>query len=85
MQMTLEIPDRIAETLAGDEAQRRRSVLLELACGMYAARSITHAQGAEMAGLGRLEFQRELGLREIPVHYTATDWEHDLHAGLCGE
>ena len=85
MRMTLEIPDGVAEKLPSDEAQRRRGVLLELACGMYAARSITHAQGAELAGLGRLKFQCELGLREIPIHYTLNDWEHDLKAGLCGE
>jgi predicted HTH domain antitoxin len=85
MQMTLNIPDRVADKLPGDEAQRRRCLLLELACGMYAARTITHAQAAELAGLGRLEMQQELGLREIPIHYTLNDWEHDLKAGLCSE
>jgi len=73
MRMTLEMPDPVAEKLPGDEAQRRRSLLLELAWGMYAARTITHAQGAELAGLGRLDFQHELGLREIPIHYTLND------------
>jgi len=85
MHMTLDIPDDVAERLPGDESQRRRGLLLELACGMYAARTITHAQGAELAGLERLKFQHELGLREIPIHYTLNDWQHDLTAGLCGE
>jgi predicted HTH domain antitoxin len=35
--------------------------------------------------LERLRFQHELGLREIPIHYTLNDWQHDFKAGLCGE
>ncbi len=85
MSMILEIPDRVAETLPGDDAGRRRGALLELACGMFASRKLTHAQAAELADLSRHDFERELGLRDIPIHYTLNDWQDDLEAGLCGQ
>lgn len=85
MKMVLEIPDKIAEGLPADEGERCRSLLLELACGMYAAHKLTHAQAAALAGLGRMEFDGERGRREIPIHYSVADWKDDLEAGLCGE
>jgi predicted HTH domain antitoxin len=83
MKMLLEIPDRVAEAFPTGQAER--GVLLELACGMYATRKLTHAQAADLAGLARLDFERELALREIPIHYSTNDWKDDLKAGLRGE
>lgn len=85
MKVTLEIPDELAAALPGDEGDRRRSLLVELACGMYAGHKLSHAQAAKLAGLERLEFDRERGVREIPVHYTTEDWKDDLDAGLCDQ
>lgn len=85
MRMVLEIPDRLAMALPGDDAARGRSILLELACGMFATGRLTNAEAADLAGLGRLDFNRELGLREIPVRYNLSDWKDDLTAGMCGE
>jgi len=85
MKMVLEIPDRLAEALPEDDAARGRSVLLELACGMFATGRLTHAQAADLAGIGRLDFSHELGRREIPNRYNLNDWKDDLAAGMCGE
>ena len=85
MRMVLEIPDGFAAVLPEDEVERSRSVLLELACGMFATGRLTNAQAAGLAGLERLEFDCELGRREIPIRYTQNDWKDDLAAGLCGE
>lgn len=85
MKMVLEIPDRLATALPGDDEARGRSVLLELACGMFATGRLTHAEAADLAGLGRMEFTRELGRREIPNRYNVNDWKDDLTAGMCGE
>ena len=85
MKMVLEIPDRLADVLPGDAAARGRQVLLETACGMFATGRLTHAEAADLAGLGRMEFARELGLREIPNRYNVNDWKDDLAAGMCGE
>ncbi len=85
MILTLEIPDQVAVHLPDDEGARGRSVLLEMACGMFAARKLSHAQAAALAGLARLDFEQELGERDIPIHYTLNDWKDDLEAGLRGE
>jgi len=85
MRVTLDIPDDLADELPGDEPARGRRVLLELACGLYAAHRLTHAQAAKLAGMGRLEFDRERDLREIPIHYSEDDWRNDLAAGLCDQ
>ena len=85
MKVTLEIPDEVAAALPRDEGDRRRSLLVELACGMYAAHKLSHAQASRLAGLDRLEFDRERGVREIPVHYTREDWKDDHDAGLCDQ
>lgn len=58
MKVTLEIPDELAAALPGDEGDRRRSLLVELACGLYAARKLSHAQAAKLAGLERLELEQ---------------------------
>jgi predicted HTH domain antitoxin len=78
MKVTLEIPDQVANALAEGQAQEPRSLLLELACGLYAARKLTHAQAAELAGMTRMEFQEALGFREIPVHYTSEELADDI-------
>lgn len=85
MRVILDIPDDLAAELPDDEPARGRRVLLELACGMYAAHRLTHAQAAKLAGMERLEFDRERGLREIPIRYTEDDWKDDLAAGLCDQ
>jgi predicted HTH domain antitoxin len=83
--MVLEIPDQLVAALPGDDAARGRSVLLELACGMFATGRLTHAEAACAASLGRLAFSRELERREIPIRYDLTDWNDDLAAGQSGE
>jgi len=85
MKVTLDIPDDLAFALSGNEQDMGRRVQLELACGLYAARRLTHAQAAKLSGLDRLEFDRERGLREIPFHYSAEDWREDFEAGMCDQ
>jgi len=82
MKVTVEIPDDLAAELPGDDSARGRRVLLELACGLYAVGRLTHAQAASLAGMKRLEFECERGLRQIPIHYGEDDWREDLHGGM---
>lgn len=81
MIMDLEIPDDLVESFPTEVNARRRRVLLELACGMYAAHKLTLAQGARLAGLTRMEFDAELGDRDIPMHYGAEEWKEDFTDG----
>ncbi|MBU6178982.1 MAG: UPF0175 family protein [Verrucomicrobia bacterium] len=78
MKVTLEIPDQVANALAEGQSQEPSSLLLELACGLYSARKLTHAQAAQLAGMARLEFQEALGLREIPIHCNSDDLADDI-------
>jgi len=85
MKITLDFPDDLAYILPGVEHEMGRRVLLELACGLYAARRLTHAQAAKLSGLDRLEFDRERGLREIPAFDSGADWKDDFEAGKCDQ
>ena len=59
-------------------AEQRQFLLLELACALYAKATITLAHGAEMSGLGRIDFGLEVGDRGIPRHYSAENLAQDL-------
>lgn len=70
--MTIELPDINLPKLTTAEAR------LELAVGLYAGRRVTLGHGARIAGTTQTEFMREIGRRDIPVHYTAADALHDV-------
>ena len=75
MQITVQddlVHDAHLDTLTEDEAR------LVFAVGLFAQERLTLAQGARFAGLDFLAFQRELALREIPVHYGPKEFAEDL-------
>lgn len=50
----------------------------ELAVVLYKRRLVSLAKGASIAGLTRLEFQRMLAERRVPLQITETDVIDDL-------
>lgn len=78
MTVTLQIPDGIAASLSPVAGERDARLLLELAAGLYAKGTVSLAQGAELAGLSRLDFGVELGERGIARHYGETELKEDL-------
>lgn len=50
----------------------------ELALSLFQHDRVTLAKAAEIADMTRLDFQRLLAQRNIPVHYTVADFEDDL-------
>ena len=72
--MTITIPD----DALGIHLATPEQVRLELAVALFVAQRASVSRGARIAGLPFLEFQRELGRREIPQHYTLEDYEADL-------
>ena len=50
----------------------------ELALSLFQHDRVTLAKAAEIASMTRLDFQRLLAQRNIPVHYTVEDFEDDL-------
>ena len=72
--MTITIPDDALGVHITSPEQAR----LELAIALFVGNRASVSRGARIAGLSFLEFQRELGRREIPQHYGIEDWEADL-------
>ena len=72
--MVIEIQDEVLRGLELTEAQ----ALVDLAVGLFTERRVTLGRAAEIARLTQLDFQRELGSRNIPLHYDMEDLEADV-------
>ena len=78
MSLTLEIPDEVLAGLPVPERERAAFLRLEIACALYARDALSLGRAAELAGMSKFDFGREVGRRGIPRHYTAEDLEADL-------
>jgi predicted HTH domain antitoxin len=63
--MTITVPDELAAAVGLTEA----SAKLELAGSLYRRQSISLGKAAELAGLGRFEFQRALQQHGVALNY----------------
>ncbi len=72
--MSVIIPDALLQAAQMSESEFR----LELALWLYQQERLTLALASQFAGLTRIEFQRVLHERGIPIHYTAEDLQEDL-------
>ena len=72
--MTVTIPDDAIGTLLASPEEAR----IELAAALYANRKASMGRAAKIAGLARLDMQRELHRRQIPMHYGLKELEEDL-------
>jgi predicted HTH domain antitoxin len=68
--MQLNLPDDLEIT----EEQAR----LDLAVGLYSSRTLSLARAARLAGRSRIDFQRLLSDRGIPLAYDVEDIDHDF-------
>jgi len=72
--MVIEIPDQIVAHAPLSEQEIR----LEILALLYQKRILTLEKAARLAGCTRLDFQRVLADRKIPIHYDLSDVEMDL-------
>jgi len=72
--MTITIPDDALGVRITTPEQAR----LELAIALFVGNRASVSRGARIAGSSFLDFQRELGRREIPQHYGMKEYEADL-------
>jgi predicted HTH domain antitoxin len=72
--MTVTIPDEALQGIIDSPEQLR----MEIAVALYANGCATVARARKIAGLPRVEMQRELARRRIPMHYSMADYEDDL-------
>ncbi|MGC2110821.1 MAG: UPF0175 family protein [Candidatus Korobacteraceae bacterium] len=78
MQITLEIPDELAATLAGSEQELSRAALEAIALEAYRQRRLSGYQLRTLLGIPS-RFELDAFLQEHQVEkYTAEDFEHDL-------
>lgn len=68
--MHIEIPDDLGVT----EEQAR----LDFAVGLYSSHTASLARAARLAGRSRVEFQRILAERGIPLAYDSEDLEEEI-------
>lgn len=72
--MTITVPDSVAE----ESHLTPETVLLDVAIGIYKREQWSMGRCAKIAGLTRVQFQEELGKREIPINYDAADFDQDM-------
>ncbi|HFA47593.1 MAG TPA: UPF0175 family protein [Bacteroidetes bacterium] len=72
--MVVYIPDNYLEETSLTEPQ----VKLELAVWLFQRELLTMAQAARIAGLHRIQMQRELAHRKIPIHYGIEELKSDM-------
>jgi predicted HTH domain antitoxin len=72
--MTIELPDVNigSQPLTSEQAQ------LDFAIGLYTGRHASLGHAAEVAGMPKVLFMRELGARGISRNYTVEDALHDI-------
>jgi predicted HTH domain antitoxin len=72
--MTIELPDVNigSQPLTSEQAQ------LDFAIGLYTGRHASLGRAAEVAGMPKILFMRELGTRGICRNYTVEDALHDV-------
>jgi len=72
--MVIEVPDKAAEGIGLSPELAR----LEMALGLFRDEKATLEQAAKVSGLSIPLFMKELGKRQIPLHYDVQDLEQDL-------
>lgn len=78
MNVVVEIPDGLGQTLADSPDALRRRVALDLAVYYYAERLVSLGKASELSGLPRGEFEAVLAERSIERNYSIDDLETDL-------
>ncbi|MEZ4685012.1 MAG: UPF0175 family protein [Bacteroidia bacterium] len=72
--MTIQIPNNIIQQAGFTELDLR----LEIAILLFQKEVFTLAQASRFAGMHRALFQKELGKREIEVHYDGEMLDNDM-------
>ena len=72
--MNIFIPDELLRdvVMTGDE------IMFGLAMGLYIDQRLTLGQAAALSSMSKPQFLRELGQRNVPVHYDDEDLRGDL-------
>lgn len=69
---------KVSDEALGSIRLTPEQALLDFAIGLYTDGRVTMGRAAAVAGVSQSDFQRELGRREISVHYSPEDLHKDL-------
>jgi predicted HTH domain antitoxin len=72
--MSLNVPDEVLRHAGMSESE----LLLEIAVLLFQKEKLTLAQASRLVGSSRVEFQKILASRGIPLHYDVEDFKDDL-------
>ena len=72
--MTIELPD----VNLGSPPLTSEQARLDFAVGLYSGRHASLGHAAKMAGMPKVLFMRELGMRGVYRNYTVEDAQHDI-------
>jgi len=78
MSITLDIPNNIHEALHISPAELEKRLKFDLAVSLYAQKILSEGKAAELAGMGRLDFNDVLAARKIPMHYGEKELAEDI-------
>lgn len=70
--MTIELPDATNVKVSAKEAQ------LDFAVGLYTGKHASLGRAAQVAGMPKVIFMKELARRGVAMHYTMEALEHDI-------
>ena len=74
--MPLTIRDEILRLADMSESE----LMLEIAILLFSKDRLTLGQASSLAGVSQLELQRELGKRQIAIHYDVPEFEKDVES-----
>ena len=72
--MPLILPDELLNSIGMSENE----LLQEVAVMLFEKERFTLGQASRLAGMTRVEFQKLLADRKIPLHYGVDDFDQDL-------
>jgi predicted HTH domain antitoxin len=76
--MQLSIPESIIRSIRLPEHRVEAELLKELAIALYAQDLLSFGKARELADLDHRQFSQLLGERNIPRHYSGTEFTEDL-------
>jgi len=76
--LTLDIPNDVADALRLPPDEAEQEVRKELAITLYARQLLPLGKARKLAGLSRRDFEALLGERQVPRDYTEADLKGDL-------
>ncbi|MBI4024304.1 MAG: UPF0175 family protein [Verrucomicrobia bacterium] len=84
MNVTLQIPSDIAQSVRVPPQELEQRLRLELALALYNQNLLSSGKACALAGLTRLEWEELLDKRKMTRHYSETDLVEDMnHARSC--